>query len=390
MGKREVTVESTRHIRSSGFAGPQQLRRLLDAVVGLGADLDLAPVLARIVAAATELVDASYGALGVLDESRTSLAEFITVGIDADDRARIGELPKGHGILGRLITDPRPLRLPDLSEHPDSCGFPPNHPPMSSFLGVPVTIRGEAFGNLYLCDKANGDVFSDIDEELVVALAAAAAVAIENARLYTKLADVALIEERDRIARDLHDTVIQRLFAIGLSLDGAAQLIHEPAAIARVEGAVDDLDATIKEIRSSIFKLHSMRLVGTSIRQAALDLAVESSRSLGFEPSVRFEGPIDSMVVDDIAEHLLAVEREGLANAARHAHASTIDLRISAGDGVVTLELADDGVGLDADLVPGGHGLSNMEKRALALGGHCELVNLERGGALLRWSVPLG
>ena len=167
-------------------AGPRQLRRLLDAVMSVTSDLDLAVVLQRIVEAAQDLVGARYAALGVLDSSRTYLAEFITVGLDEDQRALIGALPKGHGILGVLIADPRPIRLPDLGEHPDSFGFPPHHPPMRSFLGVPLYIRDEVFGNLYLTDKADDDGFSDIDEELALGLAAAAALAIDNARLHER------------------------------------------------------------------------------------------------------------------------------------------------------------------------------------------------------------
>src|SRR5688572_20710383 len=166
------------------LVGPRSLRRLLDAVMTVGSDLDLASVLHRIVESAVELVDAHYGALGVLDPTRTRLTEFITVGLDDEAYRAIGHLPEGHGILGLLIVDPKPLRLPDLGEHPDSFGFPPHHPPMKSFLGVPVAVRGEVFGNLYLTDKTSAEVFSDIDVELVVALAAAAGVAIENARLH--------------------------------------------------------------------------------------------------------------------------------------------------------------------------------------------------------------
>ena len=158
--------------------------------------------------------------------------------------------------------DAKPLRLPDLREHPDSFGFPPHHPPMRSFLGVPIRVRDEVFGNLYLTDKTIGEVFTDVDEELVVGLAAAAGVAIENARLHARVQEFALVEDRERIARDLHDTVIQRLFATGLSLQGTARLVRTDAdaAVTRIEAAVDDLDLTVKHIRSAIFKLESSRL----------------------------------------------------------------------------------------------------------------------------------
>src|SRR4029453_8468929 len=193
------------------YAGPRSLRQLLDAVLTIGSDLDPPGLLRRIVEAAVELVDARYGALGVLDDSRTRLAQFITVGIDEDEHAAIGSLPEGLGILGLLIVDAKPLRLPDLREHSERFGFPHHHPPMRSFLGVPIRVRDEVFGNLYLTDKASAEVFTDVDEELVVGLAAAAGVAIENARLHVLVQELALAEDRSRIARDLHDTVIQRL-----------------------------------------------------------------------------------------------------------------------------------------------------------------------------------
>src|SRR5690606_27063549 len=161
-----------------------------------------------IAATATELVGATYGALGVLNEDGTRLSDFLTVGIDEQGRRSIGRLPDGHGILGLLIVDPKPLLLPDLTKHPDSFGFPPNHPVMRSFLGVPVMVRGAVFGNLYLCDKIGGGPFDAADEELATGLAAAAGIAIENARLHARAAEFATVEDRERIARDLHDTVI--------------------------------------------------------------------------------------------------------------------------------------------------------------------------------------
>ncbi|HTO00446.1 MAG TPA: GAF domain-containing protein, partial [Microthrixaceae bacterium] len=353
-------MESILPLHVSGSAGRSQLSRLLEAVSTIGSNLEVSDMLTRIVEAAVELVNAKYGALGVLNESRTELSQFITVGIDEEGRSAIGDLPTGHGILGLLITDPRPLRLSDLSEHTDSCGFPPNHPPMKSFLGVPILIRGEAFGNLYLCDKSDGTPFTDIDEELVVAMAAAAGVAIENTRLYKRVAEGTLMADRDRIARDLHDTVIQRLFGIGLSLEGVIKHVRQPVVAERIVAAVDDLDATIKEIRSVIFELHSARQIGMSVRQASIELAAESARSLGFEPTVHFDGPIDTAVTGEIVIDLLAVQREALANAARHAQAQTIDLRISAIGGDLVLEVADDGVGPPEHADEGGRGVHNM------------------------------
>jgi signal transduction histidine kinase len=373
-------------VAMDGFAGTRQLRRLLDAVLSVGAELDLATVLQRIVEAATDLVDARYGALGVLDERHESLAQFLTVGLDLDQRSAIGSLPTGHGILGVLITDPRPLRLPDLTRHPDSAGFPPNHPPMSSFLGVPVMVHGQVFGNLYLCDKIGGEPFSETDEELCVALATAAGVAIDNARLHSRVANLVLFEERDRIARDLHDTVIQRLFAIGLNLQGVASMSLSHDMRDRLEGAVDDLDTTVREIRSAIFELHSTRVAEASLRRSATDLVAESARSLGFEPSIRFEGPLDQ-IEPTLAEHLLAVQREALSNVARHAHASAAEVAITLCDGWLRLVVTDDGIG-PGEGSGGGRGMVNMKERARSLGGDVDLSARDDGGSVLTWQVP--
>ena len=371
------------------FVGTRQLRRLLDAVLSVGAELDLATVLQRIVEAATDLVEARYGALGVLDEQHIELAEFLTVGLDPTERAAIGDLPKGHGILGVLIADPRPLRLPDLNRHPDSSGFPPNHPPMSSFLGVPVVVRGRVFGNLYLCDKIGGEPFNDTDEELCIALATAAGVAIDNARLHAKVADMVLFEERDRIARDLHDTVIQRLFGVGLTLQGLAPTALEAPARARLEGAVDDLDITVKEIRSAIFELHSTRAASdTSLRGAVADLVAEVSRSLDFEPDLRFDGPLERISHPTLIDHVLSVEREALTNVARHAAATSAEVHLSLSDGWLSLTVTDDGRG-PGEGASGGRGVANMAARAARLRGRCGLTAAEGGGATLTWQVPV-
>lgn len=370
------------------FVGTRQLRRLLDAMLSVGAELDLATVLQRIVEAATDLVEARYGALGVLDEHHTELAEFLTVGLDPTQRAAIGELPKGHGILGVLIVDPRPLRLPDLSRHPDSSGFPPNHPPMTSFLGVPVMVHGQVFGNLYLCDKIGGEPFSDTDEELCVALATAAGVAIDNARLHSKLSNLVLFEERDRIARDLHDTVIQRLFGVGLTLQGLAGTALDDASRQRLEGAVDDLDTTVKEIRSAIFELHSTHATADiSLARAVADLVAEASRTLGFQPALRLEGPLDQVTDPEVIDHLLSVEREALANVGRHAGASSAEVSLTLEGGWLTLCVVDDGCG-PSEASSGGRGVANMSTRAAQLRGHCRLSAGDAGGSRLLWAVP--
>ena len=333
--------------------------------MAIGSDLDLAATLRRIIEAARALVDAQYGALGVLNPEHTGLSEFITVGIGDEARRAIGSLPKGHGILGLLIADPRPLRLPDLNEHPDSFGFPPNHPPMTSFLGVPIMVRGEVFGNLYLTDKQSAEVFTDVDEELTVALAAAAGIAIENARLHVRVRELALLEDRERIAMDLHDTVIQQLFATGMSLQATARLAGDREVQLRIQQSVDDLDVTIRQIRSSIFALGSGSRSPTSdLRARALAVVGELRDALGFEPRLRFTGAIEASVTPSLAEELLVSLREMLSNVARHAHATEAAIDVVVDGHQVVVRVADNGVGPPADPAAGhGNGLPNLQKR---------------------------
>ncbi len=366
-----------------------RLRRLLDAVLTIGGDLDLANMLRRIIQSASDLVDARYGALGVLDDTGTHLSEFITVGIPEEAHKDIGDLPRGHGILGLLIVDAKPLRLPDLRAHPDSFGFPPNHPPMRSFLGVAFRVRDEVFGNLYLTDKRTGDQFSDEDEALVVALASAAGVAIENARLHTRVQDLALAEDRERIARDLHDTVIQRLFATGMSLQGSIRLVRSDpdAAVERIEGAVDDLDLTVKHIRTAIFGLEVTRPDRDSTRSRILALVHEAIGPLGFEPRVLLDGPVDTGMRPDTANELIATLREALSNVARHARASRVEVEVVFADDV-RLTVVDDGIGPPAAEAPRGKGLANMAARATKLGGTFAMVPAEPTGTRLEWRVP--
>lgn len=372
------------------MAGPRQLRRLLEAVLTVGSRLELHDVLHTIISSAADLVDASYGALGVLDPARTRLVDFITVGIDDDGRQAIGHLPEGHGILGLLIVDPKPLRLPDLREHPSSYGFPPNHPPMTSFLGVPILVRGEVFGNLYFCDKRDGEVFTDVDEELATGLASAAGVAIENARLHALVGEVATFEDRERIARDLHDTVIQRLFAIGMNLQATVPLLKDPRAVARVLSVIDDLDATVRDVRATIFELHTVRLPGRSVRQELIELSAESARALGFDPVVRFDGPIDTVVDDATAADLIAVTRESLANVAKHARAASARLSVEVHKDVLTITVTDDGAGLGSGLERrGGRGLENLAARAAARGGGFRVGRGPQGGTEIVWWAPL-
>ena len=367
------------------IADPERLGKLCDAVLLVGSDLSLPAVLRRIVESACSLVDARYAALGVLDESGKGLSQFIHVGVDEDTVDAIGPLPQGHGILGLLILEPRPLRLADLTRHPESYGFPAHHPPMKSFLGVPVRIRNEVFGNLYLTEKVGYEEFSDDDEQLVSALAIAAAIAIENARLHSRVRDVLLLEDRERIARDLHDTVIQRLFAVGLQLQGTARLAAGPDVAERIQQSVEDLDATIRQVRTTIFALEKDR---AGVRDDVLSITDAMTPVLGFAPRVAFEGPVDNLVSTQVAHHLLAALREMLANVARHARAGRVDVVVRVGDGLV-LEVLDDGVGIPELRSGRGRGLVNLAARAAALRGGMTIDARPEGGTAVIWHVPL-
>jgi signal transduction histidine kinase len=362
-----------------------RLRLLLDAVVTMASDISLDDVLSRIVEVASRLVDAKYAALGVIGDTEDKpLRTFIYTGISPDEAAKIGDLPRGHGLLGLIIDRPEPLRLHDIAEHTKSYGFPPHHPPMHSFLGVPVRIRDLVFGNLYLSEKRDGSDFTVDDQEIVVALAAAAGVMIENAQAREDRQRLVLLEDRDRIGRDLHDLVIQRLFAIGLGLQGTARRLDRPDLTARIDQAVDDIDATIKDIRRSIFALGSVE-ASSDIQAEVTRLVDRASSTLKVRPELRFEGPVRTLVSDELAPDLLAVLGEALSNTGRHADADSVTVVLEAGDRI-SLTVADDGRGIPPDVAESG--LRNIRRRAEQRGGTCDIESAVDVGTTVRWSVP--
>ncbi len=366
---------------------PLEESRLLDAILSLGSDLELDGVLRRIVAAACELTEATYCALGVLNSTGDAIGQFVTCGLSPEQEAQLGDTPTGRGVLGLLLRDPLPIRLADLSAHPMSAGFPPNHPPMRSFLGVPIRVRGVVFGNLYLTEKRGGGEFVERDERLLSALAAAAGVSIDNAGLHQRLGELALFADRERIARDLHDTVIQRLFAIGLSLQGLCRIVEPPSAALRIEVAVDELDLTIADVRSTIFELETRNQAGA---QAEITRAINEARdALGFLPRVAFEGPVDTATGNEVLKEAVAVVREALSNAARHARATRVEVVVAAKADELEVCIKDDGVGMRPLVASGGHGLRNMTARAEKLGGTVEVRSEPGEGTTITWSVPL-
>jgi two-component system, NarL family, sensor histidine kinase DevS len=368
---------------------PVKLRRLVQAILILDAELHLPVVLRRIVEEACDLVDAQYGALGVLSADGQTLDQFLTVGLDSDEEHAIGPRPTGRGVLGTLIVDDKPLRLANLSDSPDSFGTPAHHPGMTSFLGVPVRVHGEVYGNLYLTNKRSAREFSADDEELVLALAMAAGIAIENARLHALVRDNTLTEDRDRIARDLHDSVIQRLFAIGLSLQGTARLVERPDAVLRIADAIDKLDETIRQLRKAIFDIE-LTINKEGLQPKVLDLMHELRPVLGIHPQVAMSGVVDHAVTGQLAEEVLAVLREALTNVGKHAKATQVVITIAA-DADLRIVVADDGIGVGASAegARGGRGLKNMRQRAERLGGGMVIGTSREGGTRLTWYVPL-
>ena len=361
------------------------LRVLLETVVAMGSDLALPAILDQVVRGACRLTGARYGALGVLGDG--FLSEFLTTGLTDDERDAIGEEPKGRGVLGVLIDDPQSIRLRHLAQHAASYGFPPNHPKMDSFLGVPIRVRGEVFGNLYLCEKEGAEEFTAEDEELVGALSTAAGVAIENARLSEDRERMELVKERERIGRDLHDSVIQRLFATGMNLQGAASRVSDDDVARRLQRAVDEIDETIREIRTTIFAL-GQRPDDQGLRVELLSL-VESAAAQGhWRPRMAFDGPIDAAVPEQLARELLSCTREALSNAVRHSQANRVDVRVSVEHGILRLTVDDDGCGIDPEETRRS-GLRNMERRAEALDGTFELRSEAGAGTHLVWQVPV-
>lgn len=531
--------------------GRDRLDGLIDAILAITSGLKLDATLRAIVHTAAELVDARYGALGVRGYDHR-LVEFVYEGIDEETRHLIGSLPEGRGVLGALIEEPKPIRLDDISRHPASVGFPLHHPPMRTFLGVPVRIRDEVFGNLYLTEKADGQPFSDDDEVLVQALAAAAGIAVDNARLFEEsrtreawieatrdigtqmlagadpamvfrliaeealtlmagaatlvavplddeapacevddlvivevageispavkqmtvavsgtsiggvfhdrtprrfdrldlavdgpvepgpalvlplraadtvagvlvalrsadeqpfsdkqldmmaafadqaalawrlataqrqMREVEILTDRDRIARDLHDHVIQRLFAVGLTLQGAAPRARVPAVRESIYSSIDDLQEIIQEIRSAIFDLHAGPSRATGLRHR-LDKVIDQLAIPALHTTVQYTGPL-SVVDTVLANHAEAVLREAVSNAVRHANATSLAINVSVEDDV-RVEVVDDGVGISGDITESG--LRNLRQRADDAGVEFTVENMPTGGTLLRWSAPL-
>jgi signal transduction histidine kinase len=366
---------------------PSKLRRVIEAMLLIGADLDLRDLLRHAIEEARSMTGARYGALGVLNAERTALSEFITVGLDEESERLIGHRPKGLGVLGLVISEPEPLRIADVNSHPSSFGFPPSHPPMTSFLGVPITVRNEVYGNFYLTDKTGWSEFTSDDQVLTEALARAAGIAIENARLHQSVRVAAVQDDRERLAGDLHDRVIQRIFAAGLKLQGIAGATESNDMAGRVGVVISDLDETIREIRSTIFEL-GLVSTGTGVRAQVTALVRELSDALGFDVRVAFDGPVDTGISDNVVEHLLAALREAVTNIARHAEATEANVILSIHGNLCRLQVSDNGRGMGAiGTKGGGRGMVNMQRRAEKLDGHLQVTSNAFGGTTVDWQA---
>ena len=370
-----------------------QARLLIEAGVALASELSLDVVLQRIVELAARITQARYAALSVLQDG--AIREFITHGLSPEGRAAIGPPPTGHGLLGLLIREGRPLRVDDIAAHPLSVGFPANHPPMRTFLGAAVVARGQVFGNLYLTEKAGGAAFTEEDERAVQVLATQAGVAIENARLYEEtqraqgeLRRLEVLEERERIAKELHDGVIQSLFAVGMSLQGAAAVAESEDMARRIEGAVEDIDRAIRDLRNYIFGLRPGILADRQLDQALRELGAEFEGRSGVVTAVDVD-PTVAAELASVASDVVQLTREALSNVGRHAEATTCRVSLyRTRDGAV-LEVDDDGNGFDPTSASTGLGLANLRDRLKSLGGALDIHSLNGEGTTVRATLPL-
>ena len=361
---------------------------LIEAGLALASELSLPALLQKIVVLACGVADARYGALGVLGTDGM-LDDFITHGVTQEERDRIGHLPVGRGILGALIHDARPLRLTRIGDDERSVGFPPDHPPMTSFLGVPVRLRDRVYGNLYLTEKRGAEEFTEEDERTVVTLAAQAAVAIENTRLHDDVRRLAVLEDRERIAKELHDGVVQALFSVGMALQGAESLADDPEAIRRRLGqSVGAIDHVIRDLRNYIFGLGPGSVADRQLDRALQDLVDEFRR--GSDVAIRLE--VDPRAASEAAPRaadIVQVAREAISNAVRHGTPETLSVVLALQDGGVVLEIEDDGKGFDpTDERGGGRGLSNIRQRAEAAGGELEITSSKGEGTRLTLRFP--
>jgi signal transduction histidine kinase len=354
--------------------------------------LDLETVLQLIVDRVAGLVGARYAALGISDPSGR-LQRFITAGLTPEQRLAIGPEPVGHGLLALIIREGRTLRIADIPSHPQSHGFPPNHPPMHTLLGVPIEIGGRPIGDLYLTEKRGGAEFTEADERIVELFARHAGIAIEHARLHERLAALRVVAERERIGRDLHDGVIQGLYAVGLTLEEAAEIVPSDPdrAVALVDASIDSIHRSIAEIREFIGGLRpSMAGASVATGIAALADGLRLTTPIDVEATVDLSPAELTRLPSDARRDLLHIVREALSNIARHSRATRASVVLARAGDALRLEVSDNGVGFDPAAVASGrhHGLVNLRDRAAGMGARLEIDSRPGEGTRLILHVP--
>jgi len=365
------------------------LDRATRAIAG---ELDLDRVLQLIVDSVRELVGARYAALGTV-HANGRIERFITSGISPALRQQIGPLPQGHGLLGTIIRDGVTLRIPDIAQHPDTYGFPAHHPPMRSLLGVPVRVAGENVGNFYLTEKEGASEFSAADEELVEMFALHAGIAIQNARLLQEVQQLAVVDERLRISRDLHDGIIQSIYAVSLSLEDVGELIEDDPAEAaeRVDRSIDRLHTTIGDIRTFIVGLgpETGDGLGAALESMARELLAGSQTDLTVDLSGALA--VDTRLSPEAGHELVQIAREALSNIARHSAAAHASLSLRIDDDVAILQIDDDGIGFDPDKRLGldHFGLANLRDRAAAIAGSLSIDSQLGKGTRIIVRLPI-
>lgn len=365
------------------------------AAITITSELSLPVVLNRIVELARELVGARYAALGIPDPNGRYLVQFITSGMSSDEHLKIGKLPAGRGLLGALLEpEARPIRIPSIPADPRAAGFPEHHPAMESFLGVPIRSRGKLLGNLYLTEKVGAAEFSELDQKMIEVLAGYAAVAIENARLHQQVQRLAILEERERIGMDLHDGIIQSIYAVGLMLEHTGYLLddgEDDLAGERLDEAIEGLNMIIKDIRNYILDLRPARFEGTNLSAAISLLIREFQANTLAEVHLRCDPAVDQHLDEQVAMAAFHIVQEALANAAKHAAATHLEVDLDLRERDLIVMVRDNGRGFDPQESNHrlGHGLSNMKLRARSVSGDMEMSSQPGGGTEIVARLPV-
>jgi signal transduction histidine kinase len=373
--------------------GGGQIHAALDAAVrGIAGLASVDEVLQVIVDRVRPLVGAQYAALGIVDTDGR-IERFVTSGIDDATRRRIGALPEGHGLLGLIIREKRSIRIADINSDPHRYGFPPNHPLMKSFLGVPITVKGISLGRLYLTNKIGADEFSEDDQALCETFALHAGITMENARLHEQVSRLAVVDERERISKDLHDGIIQNMYAVGLSLEDVPELMSDDRdeAAARVERAIESIHLAIKDIRNFIIGLRPELLEGASLVGGLATIVEEYRNNTIIDLELRMPSAVTEPSAA-ITGQLLAIVSESLSNVIRHSQASRalVELISDEEGRAYELRIEDNGVGFDPALAGklGHQGLANIRERAALAGGTFTIDSQPGGGSRLTIRVP--